>query len=246
MKDSTMDTDKPLPELKTLEQRLGYEFRQPQRLAAALTHRSYAAEAQLPLQGENQRLEFLGDAVLGAIVAESLVAQRADWREGTLTKVRSRLTNEHTLEQEAHKLELGAYLLLGRGEDRDGGRKKRAVLADALEAVIGALWLDGGPEAVRRFFEAAFADEIVAAVEAGEDDNPKGDLQEWMQRQGKDSPRYGTQAEHGAPHARHFRVAVYRAKECLGQGEGASKREAEMNAARQALEQLKHENREKG
>lgn len=242
-----MDSDPtPPPELKTLEQRLGYEFRQPQRLAAALTHRSYAAEAQLPLQGENQRLEFLGDAVLGAIVAEWLVAQCADWREGTLTKVRSRLTNEHTLEQVARKLELGAYLLLGRGEDRDGGREKRAVLADALEAVIGALWLDGGPEAVRRFFEEAFSDEIEAAVEAGEDDNPKGDLQEWMQRHGKESPRYETQAEHGPPHARHFRVTVYRAEECLGQGEGASKREAEMNAARQALEQLKRENGVKG
>lgn len=225
--------------LKDLEQRLGYEFRQPQRLAAALTHRSYAAEAQLPLQGENQRLEFLGDAVLGAIVAEWLVAQRTDWREGPLTKVRSRLTNEHTLEQVARKLELGAHLLLGRGEDRDGGREKRAVLADALEAVIGALWLDGGVDAVRRFFEEAFADEIVTAVEAGEDDNPKGDLQELMQRQSKESPRYETLAEQGPPHARQFRVAVYRADECLGQGEGASKREAEMNAARQALEQLK-------
>ena len=231
--------------LKDLEQRLGYEFRQPQRLAAALTHRSYAAEAQLPLQGENQRLEFLGDAVLGAIVAEWLVAQRTDWREGPLTKVRSRLTNEHTLEQVARKLELGAHLLLGRGEDRDGGREKRAVLADALEAVIGALWLDGGVDAVRRFFEEAFGDEIVTAVEAGEDDNPKGDLQELMQRQSKESPRYETLAEQGPPHARQFRVAVYRADECLGQGEGASKREAEMNAARQALEQLKADHGEK-
>lgn len=246
MKGSIMDSDAtPLPELKTLEQRLGYTFRQSHRLAAALTHRSYAVEAQLPLQGENQRLEFLGDAVLGAIVAEWLVAQRTDWREGTLTKVRSRLTNELTLEQVARKLELGAHLRLGRGEDRDGGREKRALLADALEAVIGALWLDGGAEAVRRFFEKTFADEIVTAVEAGEDDNPKGDLQERMQRQGMDAPRYETLAEHGPPHARHFRVAVYQAQECLGQGEGASKREAEMNAARHALEQLKTEHGKK-
>jgi ribonuclease III len=230
-----MDSSKRETDGRELEPRLGHGFVRPELLETALTHRSWSAEQQQPELGENQRLEFLGDAVLGAIAAEWLVAHCPDWREGTLTKVRSRLTNEATLERVARRLDLGPHLRLGRGEEQGGGREKRAVLADALEAVIGALWLDGGADAVRRLFQEAFAGEIAEAVEAGGDDNPKGDLQERMQQEWKTSPRYETLEESGPPHARHFRVAVYRGEECLGAGEGASKREAEMNAARQAL-----------
>jgi ribonuclease III len=230
-----MDASEHETRCRELEQRLAHGFERPELLETALTHRSWSAERQQPELGENQRLEFLGDAVLGAIAAEWLVAHCPDWREGTLTKVRSRLTNEATLERVARKLGLGGHLRLGRGEEQSGGREKRAVLADALEAVIGALWLDGGADAVRRLFQEAFAGEIAEAVEAGGDDNPKGDLQERMQQEWKTSPRYETLEESGPPHARHFRVAVYRGEECLGAGEGASKREAEMNAARQAL-----------
>ncbi|NCA81861.1 MAG: ribonuclease III [Opitutae bacterium] len=226
------------PELGALEERLGHVFRRPGLLAAALTHRSHAAETNPPDGMENQRLEFLGDAILGAISAEWLVAHRSDWREGTLTKVRSRLTNAAALARVARRLGLGDFLRLGRGEDQGGGREKGALLADALEAVMGALWLDGGPGPVRQVFEKEFADEIAEAVEAGGDDNPKGDLQERLQRAGKDGPRYERVAESGPPHARHFTVAVFRGEERLGEGGGASKREAEMNAARQALERL--------
>lgn len=230
-----MDSSEPRPEQQELERRLGHVFQRPEVLATALIHRSYSAETRQPDLGENQRLEFLGDAVLGAIAAEWLVLHRADWREGTLTKVRSRLTNEATLERVARRLGLGDHLRLGRGEEQSGGREKRAVLADALEAVMGALWLDGGSKPVRRLFEEAFAEEIAEAVEAGADDNPKGDLQERMQQEWKTSPRYETLEESGPPHERHFRVAVYRGEDCLGIGEGPSKREAEVNAARQAL-----------
>ena len=233
-----MDPSEQAPERQELEERLGHAFRQPARLEAALTHRSYSAETGHPDLTESQRLEFLGDAVLGLVSAEWLVAHQADWREGTLTKVRSRLTNATALARVARRLGLGDFLRLGRGEDQSGGREKNALLADALEAVLGALWLDGGTEAVRPVFVRWFAAELAEAVAAGGDDNPKGDLQERLQREGQASPRYERIEETGPSHARHFTVAVFRGDECLGRGEGASKRAAEMNAARQALARL--------
>jgi ribonuclease III len=233
-----MDAQSKPPDGKELEKRLEYVFHRPELLEAALTHRSYSAEVRQAEITENQRLEFLGDAVLGLVSADWLVGHRSDWREGTLTKLRSRLTNAATLARVARRLKLGAHLRLGRGEELGGGRDKGAVLADALEAVMGALWLDGGVEPVRRVFETWFAGAIAEALEAGGDDNPKGDLQERMQRQWKESPRYETLEERGPAHQRHFRVAVFHQDACLGTGEGASRREAEMNAARQALETL--------
>ena len=233
-----MDSSAPRPEQAELETRLEHAFARPELLAAALTHRSHSAEAGQPELAESQRMEFLGDAVLGAIAAEWLVAHRRDWREGTLTKVRSRLTNAAALARVARKLELGACLRLGRGEERSGGRDKGALLADALEAVLGALWLDAGPAPVRAVFAHWFSDEIAAALAAGGDDNPKGELQERLQREHKDGPRYEIAEESGPPHARHFKVAVYRGEARIGEGEGASKREAEMKAARHALERL--------
>lgn len=233
-----MDLSEQTAGLPELEERLGYAFRQPARLAAALTHRSYSAETGHPEMTESQRLEFLGDAVLGLISAEWLVAHRADWREGTLTKVRSRLTNAAALARVARGLELGGFLRLGRGEDQSGGREKNALLADALEAVLGALWQDGGAAAVRPVFIRWFSAELAEAVAAGGDDNPKGELQERLQRGGLASPRYESIEETGPAHARRFAVAVFCGDDGLGRGEGASKREAEMNAARQALARL--------
>ena len=221
--------------LAALEERLGRPFAKPELLAAALTHGSHAAEAGQPDPMGNQRLEFLGDAVLGAVAAEWLVAHQPGWREGPLTKVRSRLTNAAALARVARRLELGACLRLGRGEERSGGRGKETLLADALEAVLGALWLDGGVEAVRAAFAKWFAEEIAAAMEAGGDDNPKGELQERLQRGRQDGPRYEIEAEHGPAHARWFKVAVHGGGRRLGGGEGASKQAAETAAARDAL-----------
>lgn len=221
-----------------LEQRLGYVFNDPDRLVAALTHRSFSAEAGRPGEAENQRLEFLGDAVLGVVAAEWLLDHCPGWPEGPLTKLRSRLTNAAALARVARRLELGDYLQLGKGEEQSGGRDKGAVLADALEALLGALWRDGGAAAIRPVFEHWFADELAAAVAAGADDNPKGELQEWMQRKWKASPRYEVVTEQGPAHARQFKVAVYHGQELLGAGEGASKRAAEMISARHALENL--------
>lgn len=233
-----MEADGARPEWQKLETRLGHVFGQPARLQAALTHRSYAVESGQLDSAENQRLEFLGDAVLGIVSAEWLVENRSSWREGTLTKVRSRITNSAALARVARKLELGLFLQLGRGEELSGGRGKSALLADALEALLGALWLDGGLDAVRKVFIDLFAEEIAAALAAGGDDNPKGELQERLQRVQPESPRYEVIEETGPSHARHFKVAVYGGEKRLGEGAGASKREAEMNAARHALKQL--------
>ena len=233
-----METNDAHPDPAELAQRLGHAFVQPERLAAALTHRSFSAEAGQPELAESQRLEFLGDAVLGAIAAEWLVERRPDWREGPLTKVRSRLTNAGALARVARRLELGRFLRLGRGEAREGGRDRDSLLADALEAVLGALWLDGGAAAVRKVFAAWFADEIEVALAAGSDDNPKGDLQERLQREGREPPRYEVVEESGPSHELLFRVEVFRGTESLGKGEGSTKRQAEMNAARQALDRL--------
>ena len=233
-----METNETHSDPAELAQRLGHAFARPERLAAALTHRSYSAEAGQPELAESQRLEFLGDAVLGAIAAEWLVERRPDWREGPLTKVRSRLTNAAALARVARRLELGRFLRLGRGEAREGGRDRDSLLADALEAVLGALWLDGGAAAVRKVFAAWFADEIEVALAAGSDDNPKGDLQERLQREGREPPRYEVVEESGPSHDLLFRVEVFRGAESLGKGAGSTKRQAEMEAARQALDRL--------
>jgi len=222
--------------LDVLETQLGYPFQQAHWLETALTHPSYAAEVEKGERVENQRLEFLGDAVLGVVAAEWLLTHCPDWQEGTLTKVRSRLTNTSTLARVARRLDLGASLRLSRGESQSGGREKEGLLADAMEAVLGAVWMDGGLEPVRRLFQRCFKDEIAEAVAAGGDDNPKGDLQERLQRTGGESPRYEVTEESGPAHQRHFKVRVLHGDETLGEGEGDSKREAESGAARAALE----------
>lgn len=233
-----MEPNEPHPDPADLAARLGHAFAQPERLAAALTHRSFSTEAGQPELAESQRLEFLGDAVLGAIAAEWLVTHRRDWREGKLTKVRSRLTNAATLARVARRLDLGRFMRLGRGEERGGGRERDSLLADALEAVLGALWLDGGAAAVRPVFAEWFGDEIAAALAAGSDDNPKGELQERLQRNRRENPRYEVEEEIGLSHELVFKVAVFRGEERLGEGVGTTKRQAEMNAARQALERM--------
>ena len=233
-----METNEPQPDPAEWTSRLGAAQIQPERLVAALTHRSFSAEAGQPEMAESQRLEFLGDAVLGAIAAEWLVAHRRDWREGKLTKVRSRLTNAAALARVARRLDLGRFMRLGRGEERGGGRDRDSLLADTLEAVLGALWLDGGAEAVRAVFAEWFADELAAALAAGSDDNPKGELQEWLQRERRDNPRYVVVEEIGPSHELVFKVDVFRGEERLGSGIGNTKRQAEMNAARQALDRL--------
>ena len=225
-------------DLSLLEQRIGFSFCEPELLRTAMTHRSHAAEAREPV-AVNQRLEFLGDAVLSLIVAEWLTTYCPDWQEGTLTKVRSRLTQEAALARVARRIGLGGFLRLGQGEDAGGGREKPSVLADALEALLGALWLDGGAAETRRLFETLFAEELSAALVAGGEDNPKGELQELLQAKWKTSPRYELLEESGPSHRPLFRVAVFHGGQRLGEGAGGSRREAEVSAAREALGRLR-------
>lgn len=226
------------PSDASIEDRLQYAFRDPSLLQAALTHPSFAAEAGAGSGPDNQRLEFLGDAVLGVIAAEWLMEHCLDWKEGQLTQVRSRLTNTETLAGTARRIRLGDELRLGRGEEASGGRDRDAALADALEAILGAVWLDGGLEAVRCLFPALFGPDIDGALTAGGEDNPKGELQESLQGARRGLPRYELISEEGPPHQPSFTVRVSCGESVLGEGRGASKREAETAAARVALKSL--------
>lgn len=222
---------------RELERALGYRFRSKARLKAALVHRSYRFENGADTGVDNQRLEFLGDAVLGLVAAAHLFRQLPDGDEGVLTAARSRLTSGTALAQVAQRLGLGDWLLLGKGEDHSGGRTRSSNLADAMEAILGAAYLDGGLAAVETIFASRFApSEKAGAPDAG--DNPKGRLQQVCQMRWKRSPQYGVQSETGPRHARRFTVSVQLGARRLGTGDGASKREAEAAAARDALTRL--------
>ncbi len=233
--------DGPEAASRSLEERLGHSFADPALLRAALTHPSYAAEHPADAPHDNQRLEYLGDAALGLVAAEHLLLTQPGWHEGRLTKVRSRLTNTETLAAVAARIGLGGFLALGRGEAASGGRAKPAVLADALEALVAALWLDGGIEPVRDFFRREFAPELREALDAGEDRNPKGRLQELAQARWKCAPAYRLLSVSGPPHAPLFTVAVSIGPRDLATAEGPSLRAAESTAATLALSLLEKE-----
>ncbi|MCL6507281.1 MAG: ribonuclease III [Bryobacteraceae bacterium] len=219
-------------ELASLEEALGYRFRDRGLLRQALTHRSHVFEKG---GGHNEQLEFLGDAVLGFLVSEALVRFRPELPEGRLSKLRARLVSAAHLHEVACRLELGKYLLLGRGEERTGGRSKKALLADALEAVIAALYLDGGIEAARRFVAEHIATRLPEAEPAPD---YKGALQELAQARKLPAPKYVTVGERGPAHARWFTVEARIGQEWAARAEAPSKKSASQLAARQLLEQL--------
>ena len=225
-----------------LEAALGYRFRQPELLRRALTHRSATAGATVSAespQEDNERLEFLGDAVLGLLASEYLLAAFPAWREGQLSRSRARIVNARSLGSAAKRFRLGEYLHLGRGEEKTGGREKPAVLADAFEAVVGALYLDGGLEVARQFLRRSLFDYTVneRAERLAESDFKSG-LQEFLQGRGQPPADYRVVAESGPDHRKVFSVEVWMEGRRLADGEGLSKKEAEQEAARRALEQL--------
>lgn len=234
--------------LQPLESLLGCSFRDPALLAQALTHRSLAHEqaADQPQSQDNERLEFLGDAVVGLIAAESLYRRYPDLPEGELTRLRGALVSRRHLAQVAKTLDLGRWLRLGRGEERSGGRAKGALLANAMEALLGALYLDGGLEAVRRVIEthvvepsaAALRDQLLAGEGIGDF---KSALQERLQSGKQGQPEYRTVAESGPDHRKQFFVEVRSAGRVLAQGTGRNRKLAEQDAARHALEALREE-----
>lgn len=221
---------------KILEKNIGYRFRKKSLLEAALCHPSHAHENASEIN--NQRLEFLGDAVLGMICASSLYQRFPHWPEGAMTQTRSRLTNTQSLSQIASTIGLGEFLLLGKGESSSGGRKRESNLEDALEAVIGAAYLDGGMKAAEKIYDHLF----LSLENLSEDEtsliNPKGSLQEICQQRWNENPQYRIIEEAGPSHNRRFIAEAYTEQETLGTGAGSSKRNAEIAAAKNALENL--------
>ena len=217
-----------------LETRLGIRFLDPQLLRTALTHPSYANEHPGESPETNERLEFLGDAVLGLIVAETLYARYPDVEEGRLTEWRAQLVCGPTLSKVADGLRLGDELMLGRGEETTGGRKREGNLERAFEAVVGAVMLDQGLEAARTFSLGALATELAGLDDDSSTLNPKGALQQLVQgRFGR--PHYVTTHEEGPEHARTFTIEVRLGGDTVGTGTGTSKQTAEKEAAREAI-----------
>jgi len=217
-----------------IEKRIGYKFRNGLLLAEALTHPSLSHETQ-KRHFDNQRLEFLGDAVLQVVISEHLFQRFSKAAEGQLTKLRSRLVSRDTLKKFAAKLELGEYLLMGRGEEASGGRIRTSTLADAFEALTGAIYLDAGLEEARQFILIQAEDELALIAEEPVDINPKGQLQELLQSISPCSPVYETISESGPEHEKTFVVHAIWEGIDLGKGRGLSKKQAETAAAEEAL-----------
>jgi ribonuclease-3 len=227
-------------EIAELESVLGHSFRDPQRLLQALMHSSRIPERAPEEPAEsNEKLEFLGDAVLELIVSEELVREFPDWSEGQLSKSRARLVNATAISLSAQRLGLGKYLRLGRGEEKTGGRTKPALLADAYEALIAAVYLDGGLEAARGFVRRSLVEGAIAveAERLGHTDH-KSALQEFLQSRGMAPGAYHVIAETGPDHQKTFRVEVRIAGQVTAMGSGRTKKEAEQSAAIAALIQL--------
>ena len=229
--------------MNPLEQRLGYKFRNPLLLAEALTHPSLRHETQ-QRHFDNQRLEFLGDAVLQLVVTEYLYSSFSREAEGRLTKLRSRFVSREALKQYAAALELGQHLMLGRGEEASGGRTRDSTLADAFEALVGAIYLDSDLTTVRRIVLSEMGAELAQIAEDPVDINPKGQLQELLQAISPRSPVYELISQTGPEHEKTFIVRVIWEGSDLGQGTGRSKKQAETVAALEALKLRKWESAE--
>ena len=234
--------------LAELQQRLGYPFRDESLLRLALTHPSVAHEnGAAPAGGDvaprrpahNQRLEFLGDSVLGVVLTQQLYEKFPVADEGVLTKARAQLVNAGSLSEHGRALDLGAHLILSRGEENTGGRERSSALADAFEALLGAVFLDGGFDAAREFILREFSAQCGELGALPGIENPKGELQELLQSRSPNAPEYQLVSASGADHARDFECAVRHDGAELARGRGKSKKIAESEAALAALKILK-------
>ena len=230
-----------MPPLEELQTRLGHQFRDPSLLRLALTHPSIAQE-QGASHEHNQRLEFLGDAVLQLVLSRALYDRHVQHDEGQLTKIRAQLVRQESLTEQGRTLNLGEHLILSRGEHLNGGRERPSILADAFEAVLGALFLDGGYEVARVFILRTFAPSFEELAKVPTMDNPKGALQEILQAIASEPPQYQVLAATGPDHDRSFECAVYYKGEEIGRGAGKSKKLAESQAAAAALERMRAQN----
>jgi ribonuclease-3 len=229
-------------DLEVLERSLGHKFRNRELLERALTHKSRIYEKSVEGQTatDNEQLEFLGDAILGFVVSECLVRRFASYPEGRLSKLKAHLVSAARLHEVAQALDLGEYLFLGRGEEMSGGREKKALLSDAVEALIAAMHLDAGLEAARQFIELRVVGGFEAAEEGGDSavTDYKSALQETAQALKLPPPRYVIVAEEGPEHSKTFTVEVRLGKEWASQAQGLSKKSAGQRAAQQILQQL--------
>ncbi len=224
--------------LSELEQRLGFVFEDKSLLQRALTHRSYLNEHPEFLLEDNERLEFLGDAVLDFVIGAYLYHRFPELREGPLTNLRSVLVRRDTLARFARQLELGRHLLMGHGEAESGGRHRPATLCATFEGLVGALYLDQGLDGVQALIEPLVVPEISRTLKARLDKDAKSRLQELAQAQMHSTPRYATVSESGPDHAKEFTVEVLIGGEVFGRGQGANKQQAAQAAARDALQQI--------
>ena len=216
----------------SLRDRIGHAFVQPALLIQALTHRSFGAE-------HNERLEFVGDSVLNCVIAAALYARFPGVAEGDLSRIRANLVNRDTLARLAARLEVGAAMRLGEGELRSGGKERPSIMADALEAVFGAVFVDAGFDAARRVVESIYADELQAVDPAVSGKDPKTRLQEWLQARRVAVPEYAVAAVAGEAHAQTFTVTCrIAALDMVTTGTGPSRRAAEQQAAERAVQEL--------
>jgi ribonuclease III len=237
-------------ELASLESRISYRFSSAGLLHRALTHSSAANESRIgpaSAQNDNEQFEFLGDSILGFLISEALVQRYPEYHEGELSRLKAHLVSAAHLHGVARRLDLGSYLELGRSEEMSGGRSKKTLLVDGLEALIAAMYLDGGVEAVRTFVSSHVLDAPVEGdEEAGTDIQPaianfKSALQELAQARKMPQPRYTIVKERGPEHAKTFTVEVRVGKEWTGQAEGRTKKVAAQRAAREVFERLARE-----
>lgn len=224
--------------LGEFQNEIGYNFEDLELLNRAFTHSSYANEHKRQRLFNNERLEFLGDSVLSLVVSNYIFEKYPDYPEGELTKLRATVVCEPSLALVAKKLKLGKYLLLGKGEEATGGRERVSIVADAVEAVIGAIYLDGSLTSAREFILNSFTDIIDEAVTGNLFIDYKTELQEVLQRSTKSKIKYVVINEEGPDHNKVFHIGVKVGNKLLGEGVGRSKKEAEQNSAKVALNNL--------
>lgn len=237
--------DERLRSIAELEERLGWRFTDKGLLDRALTHRSFANENNASCNGDNERMEFLGDAVLQLIISDMLIRRFPDYTEGQLSKLRASVVNEQPLAVLSRKFGIGDYLLLGKGEETSGGRMKPSLLANALESIISAMFIDRGFEPAAAFLSGIFEPLI---VEGNADDaclDYKTSLQELSMGVFKTAPRYSVLSETGPDHDKLFEMALFIGDRLVATGVGRSKKEAEKQAARTGLELLRKNRKDK-
>jgi ribonuclease-3 len=227
--------------IQAIEASLGYTFRNESLLTAALTHKSYHHENVSAVKTHNERLEFLGDSVLGLIIAEALFLNKESLSEAWMSKIKSYLVKEQVLFEVASKLSLGDYLSLGKGEESTGGRQKKSVLSDAFEALVGAVFLDSDYVTAKDVVLGLFNEMIELAVIKKEACDFKSELQEKVQSALGTLPEYRIVNQEGAEHKKIFTTEVYIRGTLFGSGTGWSKKESQMDAAKEALKKLENE-----